>query len=87
MKINSENLYSITEISSNFSKLARHADENGYAGVIKNSFLYPLAFWQIERRRNYKRWRYRRNSSKTNKKDKRRIQYPIKIRPRLIFST
>ena len=39
MKINSENLYSITEISSNFSKLARHADENGYAGVIKNSKL------------------------------------------------
>ena len=39
MKINSENLYSITEISSNFSKLARHADENGYAGVTKNSKL------------------------------------------------
>lgn len=39
MKINSENLYSITEISSNFSKLARHADENGYARVIKNSKL------------------------------------------------
>ena len=39
MKINSENLYSITEISSNFSKLARHADENGYAVVIKNSKL------------------------------------------------
>lgn len=39
MKINSENLYSITEISSNFSKLARHADEKGYAGVIKNSKL------------------------------------------------
>ena len=39
MKINSENLYSITEVNSNFSKLARHADKHGYAGVIKNSKL------------------------------------------------
>lgn len=37
MKFTDENLYTMSEANSNFSKITRAADENGYATIIKNS--------------------------------------------------
>lgn len=37
MKFSDENLYTMSEANSNFSKITRAADRNGYAAIIKNS--------------------------------------------------
>lgn len=37
MKFSDENLYTMSEANSNFSKIRKAADENGYAAIIKNS--------------------------------------------------
>lgn len=37
MNISDENLYTMSEANSNFSKITRAADGNGYAAIIKNS--------------------------------------------------
>ena len=42
MKINTNNLVSITEANQNFSKVARLVDENGSAVILKNNVLRYL---------------------------------------------
>ncbi len=51
MKVNTENLLSITEANQNFSKVARLVDENGAVVILKNNVprYVVMEFGQVEK--------------------------------------